>query len=363
MKKGLSLLLCFVLVFSLMVGCGTKENKEVKTEPTKQEVTTEPTKEDSKEPAKEDVKTVTMKFAGTAAADPKNGEYQAMLKFEELVEKYSNGSVQVEVYPASQLGTSTEFTEGVSLGTVECAMAGFDGIAQYAPQLNAFSMPYQYSSIEEMRSVIEGETECRKAIDEAMGNINMKMVGVCYRPFRVIANTKKAVTDPKSLSGVTLRVPDAASSQAILKAMGAVTATIAWSEVYTSIQQGVIDGAENAITELVSNNIHEVVKYISETRHMSAGIPIFVCKDWFDKLDESQKEAIIKAGEEVTEWRYQNVSKETEECWKKCEEAGIEVIYFDDVDIDAFREATKDVYKEFVNKGLFTEEFYLSTLP
>jgi len=104
---------------TLMVGCGTKEDKKVETEPTKQEVTTEPTKEETKEPSEENVKTVTMKFAGTAAADAKNGEYQAMLKFEELVEKYSNGTVQVEVYPASQLGTSTEFTEGVSLGTVE----------------------------------------------------------------------------------------------------------------------------------------------------------------------------------------------------------------------------------------------------
>jgi tripartite ATP-independent transporter DctP family solute receptor len=348
MKKGLSILLCLVLAFSLMVGCGTEAGKEVKPEP---------------EPQQEEVETVTMKFAGTAAADMSNGEYLAMLKFEELVEEYSNGIVQVEVYPASQLGTSTEFTEGVSLGTVECAMAGFDGIAQYAPQLNAFSMPYQYASIEEMRSVIEGDTECRKAIDETMGGVNMKMVGVCYRPFRVVANNKKPVKDPATLQGVTLRVPDAASSQAILQAMGAVTATIAWSEVYTSIQQGVIDGCENAITELVTNNIHETVKYISETRHMSAGIPIFVCKNWFDKLSKDQQDAIIKAGEEVTEWRYDNVSQETEECWEKCEELGIEVIYFDDIDIDAFRAATADVYKDFVSKGLFTEEFYLSTLP
>ena len=357
MKKLFALILALVMVLSL-VACGGGAKEEPKAEEPKAE---EPKAEEPKteEPAAEKV---VMKFAGTAAADPNNGEYVAMMKFEELVEEYSNGSIDVELYPASQLGSSVEFTEGVSLGTVECGMAGFDGLAVYAPSMYAFSMPYQYNSIEEMRSVIEGETECRAAIDEALSEINMKIVGVMYRPFRVVANAKQSVTDPASLKGVSLRVPDAACSQAILGSMGAVTATISWGEVYTSIDQGVIDGCENAITEIVSNNIHETVDYIAETRHMSAGIPIFVAEDWFNGLTQEQQDAIIKAGEDTTEFRYQEVAKETEACWKECEEMGIEVKYYDDIDVEAFKAATADVYKDFIAQGYFTEEFYQATL-
>jgi tripartite ATP-independent transporter DctP family solute receptor len=350
MKKRLSLLICLLLVAGLFAGCGSTAAPE--------EETTTPD-ESSAPPAE----TVVMKFAGTAAGDPNNGEYAAMLKFEELAEKYSNGTIDVQVFPANQLGTSTEFTEGVSLGTVESAVAGFDGIAVYAPSMYVFSMPYQYESIDQMRGIIEGDTECRAAIDDALADINLKIVGYMYRPFRVVANTVRPVAGPADLKGVNLRVPDAASSQAILSKMGATTATVAWGEVYTAIQQGVVDGAENAITELVTNNLHEVVKYISETRHMSAAIPVFVGKTWFDGLAKEQQDAIIKAGEEVTEWRYQNVTAEEQTSWEKCEAAGVKVLHYDDIDIAAFKAATADVYKDFIAKGYFTEEFYNATLP
>lgn len=303
---------------------------------------------------------VVMKFAGTTTADPELGEYQAMLMFEELVEKYSDGSIDVEVYPANQLGGSVEFTEAVALGEVESCVVGFDGLGNLQPEMYALCMPYLYTSNDEMRLVLEGETKARATIDESLSEVNMKIVGLMYRPFRVMANNVRPVTTPADLNGVAVRSPTSAANVAVIEALGAAPTTIGWSEVFTSMQQGACDGVENAITELYSINLQETTKYVSETNHMAAGIPILVGEAWFNSLTENQQEAILKAGEEVTKWRAAGVVEEEEAAWKAFADAGAECLRMDDIDFAAFQNACADVYKEFVAEGYFTEEFYNS---
>lgn len=303
---------------------------------------------------------VVMKFAGTTTADPALGEYQAMLKFEELVEKYSNGEIDVEVYPASQLGGSVEFTEGTALGTVEACVVGFDGIANLAPECYAICMPYLYDNIEQMRPILEGETEARKAIDGVLSGVNLKLVALLYRPMRVMANTKRPVLSPADMAGLQVRSPSSEANTAIIAAMGGLPTTIAWSEVFTALQSNACDGVENAITELASINLQEVVKYVSETNHMPSPIALVVGEAWFNGLTADQQAAVLKAGQEVTEWRAENVAEEIKTAWKKFTDAGVEVLYEGDIDFAAFKEACAGVHTEFVNKGYFTEEFFES---
>lgn len=303
---------------------------------------------------------IVMKFAGTTTADPELGEYQAMLKFEELVEEYSGGEIDVEVYPASQLGSAVEFTEGTALGTVEACVAGFDQIANIVPECYAVCMPYMYDTIEEMRPILEGETDARKSIDTVLANSNLKLVAILYRPMRVMANVKHPVKSPADMAGLQIRSPSSEANTAIISAMGGLPTTIAWAEVFTALQSNACDGVENAITELASINLQEVVKYVSETNHMPSPIPIVVGKAWFDGLSEENQAAIVKAGQEVTEWRAQGVAEEIKTAWKKFEDNGVEVLYMDDIDFQAFKDACAGVHDEFVSKGYFTEEFFES---
>lgn len=306
---------------------------------------------------------VVMKLAGTTTADPELIEYQAMLKFEELVEKYSDGTIDVEVYPANQLGATVEFTEGIALGEIEAGVTGFDGIGNLQPEMYALCMPYLYANNDEMRSVLENETDARAAIDASLSEVNMKIAALLYRPFRVVANNIRPVKSPEDLKGVVLRSPSAASNVAIIEAMGGSPTTIDWSEVFTSMQQGACDGVENAITELYSINLQEVTKYVSETNHMAAGIPIVMAEDWYNGLTTEQQEAIMKAGKEVTDWCAESVAEAADAAWKAFEDAGAEVLRADDIDFAAFQDACKDVYKQFVDEGQFTEEFYESLKP
>lgn len=259
-----------------------------------------------------------------------------------------------------QLGGSVEFTEAVALGEVESCMVGFDGLGNLVPSMYALCMPYLYSSIDEMRPILEGDTTARASVDGALAESNMMIAGILYRPFRVMANNKISVKSPADLAGVVVRSPSSEANTAIIEGLGAEPTTISWSEVYTAMQQGACDGVENAITELKSINLEQVTKYVSETNHMAAGIPIIVAKGWFEGLTAEQQEAIMKAGAEVTEWRAAGVKEEEAAAWKAFEDAGAECLRMEDIDFAAFQDSCKDVYKKFVDKGYFTEEFFAS---
>lgn len=351
MKKFASIILALTLTLSLVACGGGSTTTETKTEETKTEQTTE-TKTEEK------VETVVMKFAGTAAADASNGEYQAMLMVEELVEKYSEGTIEVEVYPASQLGSNVEFSEGVALGEIEAAVCGFDGLGNYAPVANALCMPYLFASNDDAMSKIWGDTDIHDALDEAFAEINLQIVGYVNRPFRVVCNNERTVKTPADMKGLILRSPTSAVNTAINSAMGAQPTTIAWSEVYTALESGVCDAVENAVTELKSINLQETCKYITETNHTGGLIPMFVSKAWFDSLAPIQQEAIIKGFAEVTEWREENLAADVEAAWQAFEDAGAEIVRLEDVDIAAFQEACSGVAAEFIAKGDFTQEFY-----
>jgi tripartite ATP-independent transporter DctP family solute receptor len=304
--------------------------------------------------------TVTMKFAGTAPANPEVGEYDAMLKFAELVQQYSNNSIKVEVYPANQLGNTVEFTEGVSLGTVEAAVAGFDTIANVDKSMNFAAMPYLFKDINHMRSVLENTNgNARKTIDTSLSkNANMKLVAILYRPMRVLANNRRPVKTPADNRGLKIRAPASAANVAILTAIGAMPVTISWGEVYTSLSQGVCDGVENAITELASIKLDEIMKYVSETNHMAAPIPIVVSEKWFNGLTKEQQDAIVKAGKDVTEYRVGTVEKEEENAWKAFRDSGAQILRANEIDFAGFENACQDVHKDFIKQGFFTQEFY-----
>ena len=349
MKKLLATILSLAMVLSLAAcGGGTEEApKEEEKAPVEEQA-----------PVEEKVETVTMKFAGTAAADASNGEYQAMLMVEELVEKYSEGTIDVEVYPASQLGSNVEFSEGVALGEIEAAVCGFDGLGNYAPVANALCMPYLFTSNEDAMAKIWGDTAIHDALDEAFAEINLQVVGYVNRPFRVVCNSVRSVKTPADMKGLVLRSPTSAVNTAINSAMGAEPVTISWGEVYTSMSQGACDAVENAVTELKSINLQETCGYITETNHTGGLIPMFVSKAWFDGLAPIQQEAILKGFAEVTEWREENLAADVAAAWQAFEDAGAEIVRLEDVDIAAFQEACSGVAAEFIAKGDFTQEFY-----
>lgn len=303
-------------------------------------------------------KTVIMKVGATTPAKNDLGEYRGLLKYAELVEKYSDGSIKCEVYPANQLGTTIEMLEGTSMGTIESCTIGTDVIATLSPSMNVLSMPFIFRSEEHQTAVMETPNEMRDRLYadlEKRGNL--KVIGRLYRGSRVFCNSKRALFSPKDFKGLTFRSPESRANKETIQAVGAIPVTITWSEVFTSVAQKVCDGAESAITELYAINLHEVVSHVSETNHLSGIILMMANLDWFNSLSPKQQEAVMRAGKEMTDYRLGLLKEEQRNAYKAFEDKGVKVLYSKDIDNEAFREACKDVYKLFLDT--FDEDLYV----
>lgn len=338
MKKFLAILLALVMVLSL-VACGQEAA---------------PADEGGDEPS---VEVKTMKIAGTMSQSETDGEYMGTQKFAELVEEYTNGSIKVEIYPSSQLGGQTEFSEGVMNGSIEACVLGPSYFGVIDPFMYFLEMPYLFEDLDHARALWETDNAALTEIKQHEEALGLLQVGTLYRSPRIWCNNVRPMTSIADNAGVKMRTPESPISTALVNAMGANPVTVAWSEVYTGLQSGLTDGVENAITEIYNNNMHEVIKYCTETNHMLNSQGIMVSKAWFDGLTADEQDAIMKAGLAATQWRAEQLNSEVENCWKGFEEKGIEILRQGDFDSAPFVEASQVVYDEYINNGSFTQAF------
>jgi tripartite ATP-independent transporter DctP family solute receptor len=238
------------------------------------------------------------------------------------------------------------------MGTIETCNVGFDSVTTVYPPVAIFSLPYLFKDIPHVQRVLQSEAG-QKVLDKMVADVNLRLVGVLYRGPRHLMSSKKAVYKPADLNGQKIRVPGNPLNHATLKAMGATPVPVDWGEIYTALSQKLVDGYENPIDIFYESKGHETMKYLSFTGHMQSPIPIFVSEQLYQSLAPELREAIMKGGKAAEEHRLELLKTSEANALKAFKEAGIES---NEVDFAAFQEATKDIYKEFVDK--FGEDTY-----
>ncbi len=353
MKKLLSVMLCLLMVVSVIAGCA----KPTAPAEAPAAAPAAPADKPADAAPADAPEAKVMKIAGTMSQNETDGEYQGTKKFAELVEQYTNGTIKCEIYPSSQLGGQTEFSEGVMMGSIEACVLGPSYFGVIDPFMYFLEMPYLFKDLQHARNLWETENDARKEIDEHMAAMNLMQVGTLYRSPRVWCNNVRGVKTTADNKGIKMRTPESPISVSLATAMGANPVTVAWAEVYQSLSSGVIDGVENAITELYNQNMQEVLKYCSETNHMLNSQGILVSKTWYDALTAEEQAAILKAGLEATQWRAEQLNSEVEMAWKAFEDRGVEILKQDALDMDNLSKAADGVLQEYLAKGGFAQEF------
>jgi TRAP-type transport system periplasmic protein len=288
-----------------------------------------------------------IKYAGTPAASMDNPEYLAMVQFKEIVEEKTEGNVKVEIYPANQLGATKEFTEGVALGTIEMAEVGYDILGLIDPMCYTLTLPYLHSTLEHYIEVVEGPIG--EEINQHLINTSdIRILGALNRGPRQMMNGVRPVRTPEDLKGLKIRSPENPLNAGTVRSMGATPVPMTWSEVYTALSQGVVDGVENAIDELFSQNLHEVQKHLSLTRHIFVAVPIVINETFYKGLPVEYQQIIADAAMETVINRRKSLETSEENALAVMKKSGIEVIT--DPDIDAFAEGASEVWEEFVNQ-------------
>lgn len=233
--------------------------------------------------------------------------------------------------------------EGLTLGTVDMCVTTNAPLTNFASRFGVYEFPYLFKDYDHAHEVLDGSIG-----QDIMSDLEaLNIVGLAYfeNGFRNITNSKHSVNTVKDLAGLKIRVMESPVHIASFQAMGANPTPMAWSEVYTAIQQGTIDGQENPTMAIVDGKINEVNKYMSITEHFYSPAELLISKTVFDKLSAEDQQAIRDAADESKVYqREQAYQINNTDNLTKLEEQGVEIIK---VDKTSFEDAVKPVYEKY----------------
>jgi tripartite ATP-independent transporter DctP family solute receptor len=242
-------------------------------------------------PATQEVKPVVLRLAETHPADYPTTKGD--MKFAELVKERTNGRIIIEVYPSSQLGQEKAVIEQVQFGAIDFTRVSVSPLASFVPVFNALQMPYLYRSEEHMWNVLLGPIG--KELLASLEPSGFIGIGWFESGARNFYNSKRPVSKPEDLAGLKIRVQESELMVGLVQALGAVATPMPFGEVYSGLQTGVIDGAENNWPSYESTSHYEVAKYYTIDEHTRVPEIIIASKITMQKLSKADQEIIKQA--------------------------------------------------------------------
>ena len=290
---------------------------------------------------------IIIKFSHVVASNTPKGA--AAEKFKELAEKYTDGKVKVEVYPNSTLYKDKEELEALQLGAVQMlapsnSKFGPIGVREF----EVFDLPYILPDLATLRKVTDGPLGAKLLkLLEPKG-----MTGLAYwdNGFKQMTANKKLIT-PDDYKGLKFRIQSSKVLEAQFRALGAVPQVMAFSEVYQALQTGVVDGEENTTSNIYTQKMHEVQKYMTMTNHGYIGYVVVVNKKFWDGLPADIRSQLEKAMKEATAFGNGQSAKENDEALAEIKKAGkTEIDTLTPEQDAAMRKAMEPVYKDVASR-------------
>ncbi|WP_191565960.1 TRAP transporter substrate-binding protein [Metabacillus idriensis] len=294
--------------------------------------------------------TITMRLAHNQSET--HPVHKSLTEFARLVEEKTDGTVKIQLYPNGQLGAEREVIELTQTGAVDFAKVSASALESFSEVYSLFSLPYLFDSKEHYYSVMNSKVaqEIYQSTEE-IGFIGLSFYDGGSRNFYT---KNKPIKHPDDLKGLKIRVQPSATSIKMIELMGGAPTPMSFGEVYTALQQGVIDGSENNETALTDNNHGEVAKQYSYSEHAMVPDMLIMNNTRWQELNEDQKLAISEAAKESTEFH--------KEVWEKAiaksiEDAKKKNVTFSTPDKEPFRKAVQPLHEEFAKKES-TAEYY-----
>ena len=285
--------------------------------------------------------TITFRMADNQADGTPNVEGDK--KFIELVDQYTNGTVKIELHNNAVLGDESACADMLQLDTLDLCRISTNGIAPTCNAYNVFSLPYVFASDEAKYAALDGEfgqTLTKTLLDET-GLVNLTYFVSGPRSFYTVNKPVNSVADMK---GLKLRTQDDAIMISMMKALNAAATPMNYSEVYSALETGVIDGAENDFTSYYSSGHYEVAKFYSLDMHTAPSSLVVMSAGAWASLSAEQQDAVMKAAAEASAYQRGLVDNYLVEARNNVEAAGCTII---EVDVAEFQAACAPVYEEY----------------
>lgn len=344
-KRFLGAFLCAAMVASL-AGCGGGSSASATTAASDAGTTTEAGSDAATEEAKSD-STGSPEFVFTYAENQPE-DYpttQGAYKFAELVKEKTNGRIEIKVQAGGVLGDEKTVIEQLQFGGIDFTRVSLSPLAEFVPKLNVLQLPYLYTGADHMWSVLKGEIG-----DDFMNSFegsNMVALSWYEAGARSFYNSKKPVTKLEDMKGLKIRVQESELMMGMVEALGANPTPMAYAEVYSGLQTGVIDGAENNWPSYESTSHFEVAKYFTLDEHTRVPELQLVAQSTWDKLSAEDQAILKECAQESADYEKKLWDEREKESEEKVRSGGAEIIELAPEEKAKFQEAVTPLYEKF----------------
>ena len=274
--------------------------------------------------------------------DVTHSVHQAMLKADQYLSEISNGKMKIQIYPNQQLGSERECLELLQIGSLDMTKVSGAVMENFAPNMRIFGLPFLFENKEHLFRVLDGSIG--KSLLKEGEDYWLKGLGYYDSGSRSFYTRERPISNPKDLEGLKIRVQESASAFEMVKQLGGSPTPISWGELYTSIQQGVVDAAENNPPSFYLSRQYEVCKYYIIDEHTMIPDILLVSTHLWNRLSQQEQDWLQQAiDKSILDQRKLWTISENESL-QAVIDAGVEVNY---PDKGPFKEATKKMYHDF----------------
>ncbi|WP_027415521.1 TRAP transporter substrate-binding protein [Aneurinibacillus terranovensis] len=263
--------------------------------------------------------------------------YQGYLKFKEVVETKTNGAIKVQIYPNGQLGDDQSMIQGLQTGSLEATGVSTSMLANFSPPMLAYDLPFVFKDEQAADKILDGTygQEAGKLLEKN----GLILLSYMENGFRNLTNSKHEIKTVDDLAGMKIRTMQTPMQLEIWRTLGANPTPIAYPELFTAMQQHVVDGEENPFGNMTLDRFYEVQKYLTLTNHVYNPMGLVISKIFYDQLTPDQQKAVKDAAVEAANYQRKLNREKNAEYKKTLIEKGMKIT-----------ELTPEAYNDFVNK-------------
>ncbi len=262
-----------------------------------------------------------------------------MVEMDKELDRLSGGAIRLKIYPNAQLGGLTELIESVQSGNLDMAVAASAFIANFAPDLTVFDLPFLLENYEQVDKLLDGDIGV--GLLNKLSDSNIKGLGWFEVGFRSLAVAPRRIEKVSDVKGLRLRTMSNKMHQELFRALGCDPVPMDWGDAFTALQQGAIDGCENAISVMYDNKTYEVCKNGAVTNHVYTPAGLIMSMSRWNSFSPEEQAMIAKAAAVASKFAREENRRQEDVAIEKLAKVGMT---FTRPDIAPFREMAKTVY-------------------
>jgi tripartite ATP-independent transporter DctP family solute receptor len=294
----------------------------------------------------QDIQARTIKFP--SASNKGHPQVAGVEKFAELVKQKSGGKLNVRPFPGGVLGPDLQIVSGMQGGTIEMNVMNASLLAGNVKEMTIFDMPFLFNNAKEADAVADGPVG-KKLLDKLQ---NRGLVGLAYWDlgFRQMHTVKRPIAKADDFKGVKMRVIPTPIYVDFLNALGATAVPMPFTETYTALEQGAIDGMTNPLLNILDGKYNEVSKHLTLTNHMYTPQAVIVSKKFWDKLSADEKKILQDAATETAGYQRKVARDEATKVLSELKKRGMIVHELSSEEINKLRERAKPVIDKYTKE-------------